>query len=611
MAPTIDHLRVDHVIHVIHEFVDADGAPHFVGEAGLITELKYDWGTGEITMTWNREGRAESMRFLRESTTGPGNGRMKQFFEMGEYVPAPIEGKRLIPGIGYVPEKPPMPELTSELIKTADRFDDAITRVWALASRTHFDDAEAQLLALVNAPDRGGPLEREAAERLCYYATQHAYDDDRTVHTWLRERGISMWYSYGAQATSGGEGAERATHIRAAERAFQDLDRKLNRPPSRPDDHTPTPMLPKSAVVPLAAAALLVSGLPRLKERKLADIALVGVPADIKGPDNPEARKANAGRLSWTFSDTYFWASMGSITKYKQKMAVAVLAPDASAAEVDDLAYSLDISYVDRKQIRRETVGSGALTVWEVRYEVNQDRELAYSYLYVDRSKRLAIVWHAVAKEAPLNEALAQLPRIAASFRLLRDPVALFAEMRDAPRKEAESRATKVSTVQAMLRREGHPMLVPGKPVLHHDAYLEWMSDPEPRYQLLVPLGRVRAAANGALVNRPRPLRNTAYDALPGTIGWREVDDGEWRFFNDDNAYLPLPGIDAALTAKQQDRNYVYFYYVATVRVEETDDERLLTSLSWFLNSVPEVQRRWRDGLLVGPGKPETDGARK
>ena len=132
------------------------------------------------------------------------------------------------------------------------------------------------------------------------------------------------------------------------------------------------------------------------------------------------------------------------------------------------------------------------------------------------------------------------------------------------------------------------------------------MSDPEPRYQLLVPLGKVRAAANGSVVNRPRPVRGIDSLAKNGTIGWREFTEDEWTFANGVNDYLPQKGIGALLAASQQDRNFVYFYYAATVRVEEQDDDVFLTSLKWFLDGVPDVQRRWREGKLVAPGKPET-----
>ena len=144
--------------------------------------------------------------------------------------------------------------------------------------------------------------------------------------------------------------------------------------------------------------------------------------------------------------------------------------------------------------------------------------------------------------------------------------------------------------------------------MLRSGVYVEWISDPEPRYQLLVPLGRVRAAANGSVMGRPRPIGARAGASsvpLAGTIGWREVDDGDWRFSNDENAYVPMTGTQSLLAAQQTDRGFVYFYYIETVRVEEETDDTRLTSLHWFLDGVSAVQRRWREGTLVGPGKPE------
>ena len=103
MALTIDHLSIDHVVHVIEAFTDARGAAHQVGEHGLIRVLAFDSRSGEISLTWERDGRQETMVFLLASRTGPGNGRMRQYFEVGDYVAAAIEGRRLIPGFGYAP----------------------------------------------------------------------------------------------------------------------------------------------------------------------------------------------------------------------------------------------------------------------------------------------------------------------------------------------------------------------------------------------------------------------------------------------------------------------------------------------------------------------------
>ncbi|QJR37535.1 hypothetical protein [Gemmatimonas groenlandica] len=229
MGITIDHLSVDHLISVIQDFTDARGAYHGVGEQGRIRELGFDGLTRMITVRWEREGQDDTMWFALASTTGPGNGRMREYFALGEYVRPDIEGKRWIPGVGHVPVMPDIPPVRNDVVRSYARYGDAMERVWALAARQRFDEAEEQVIAMLNAKDRRGDLCAPVASDLCAHARTHAFDLDLTVHHWLRERGISLWYAWGAQASSGGEGAARATDIRAAERAFLDLDRKLGR----------------------------------------------------------------------------------------------------------------------------------------------------------------------------------------------------------------------------------------------------------------------------------------------------------------------------------------------------------------------------------------------
>ncbi len=354
----------------------------------------------------------------------------------------------------------------------------------------------------------------------------------------------------------------------------------------------------------------MFSSQPRITERALADVAAISIPSNVKTENEGRYNDEEIGRLTFGFSSTYFWASMGSITTYRQLLVVSVMAPDASDAEYATVPRRMGISYEQRTRVQSRTIGTGTLTVTEGIYTRGSVTEPAHQFLYSDRARRLQLVWHAVKQDVDLATGITQVGRIASSFRMVRDPVTKFAAMRAAPLEDAEARAGKLATVQAMLKREGYTTLQPGKPVLRDGVYLEWMADPEPRYQLLVSLGRVPAAANGSVVDRPRPTHregNAARPSMAGTLGWREVVDGDWTFGNQDNDYLPLPGIGAALAAQQQDRGFVYFYYVATVRVEEENDDSVLTSLRWFLDGLPDVRRRWQEGALVSPGKPQDD----
>ncbi|MEO7996532.1 MAG: hypothetical protein ABI852_03760, partial [Gemmatimonadaceae bacterium] len=132
-----------------------------------------------------------------------------------------------VPNFGFVPIAPTLPPVADQMFTTDAHFEDGLNRVWALAGRKSFDEAEAQLMAIINASDSRGNNNYRAAESLCASARLHAFDDDRTVYSWLRDRGITLWYAWGSGATSGGEGFTRGLEIHKAERDFADLERKL------------------------------------------------------------------------------------------------------------------------------------------------------------------------------------------------------------------------------------------------------------------------------------------------------------------------------------------------------------------------------------------------
>jgi hypothetical protein len=366
----------------------------------------------------------------------------------------------------------------------------------------------------------------------------------------------------------------------------------------------------------LASLALACSAQPRLTERSLAGMAVVQVPHTLSdenkdrlyGDDGP-------GGLSFGFASTYLWASFGSVTAYRQHLVISLMAPDASDADYAALPRRLRISYEQRRTLTPRTFGSGSLATTAGLYVRGSVSEPAYLFHYSDRARRLQLVWHVIRKDVDLDSGIAQVQRMAGSFRIVHDPVAVLAEKREAPRQDAALRQGRLAKALAMLQREGYGTPVPGQPVLRSGVYLEWMASPEPRYQLLLPLGCVRAGAPGAVLQRPRPVAGapSSPDASPAAspsasqIGWREFDNGEWVFSNDHHAYLPFDGVARVLQARQQDPACVYFFAAATVRVEEEEDEARLRSLRWFLDSVPELQRRWRQGSLVAPGKPETN----
>jgi len=188
--------------------------------------------------------------------------------------------------------------------------------------------------------------------------------------------------------------------------------------------------------------------------------------------------------------------------------------------------------------------------------------------------------------------------RALADIAVIEIPRSVKEEMYKGLRDDQAGRLTfsfSTSMALEMLRREGYGTLQPGKPVLKNDVYVEWMSDPEPRYQLLLPLGRVRVPANDSRGSRPRPVR---LEQLAGSVGWREFVEGQWEFSNSENAYLPFAGIGAALAGENRDPAFVYFYYSATVRVEETEDDAAVVRTSQS-RLVPLVDDRVRRKLVA------------
>ena len=220
MGCVIDHLQTDHRVRVLQDFTDARGTRYVADETAILRAQDLDWAKQEIVLEWEREGRREKLHFALAAKDGPGNGRMRAYFALEDRVASPraASAKR---ATGQAPE---VPALSEELVRDAERYADALTRVWALAARRRFREAQEQVRAILATPDPyGGTLERLAGD-LVNLAVAHAQDDEDVVYQWLRERSIDLWYAWGSQATSGGEGAYRAQYIRAAEERLAQCD---------------------------------------------------------------------------------------------------------------------------------------------------------------------------------------------------------------------------------------------------------------------------------------------------------------------------------------------------------------------------------------------------
>lgn len=198
MATTIDHLRVDHRITVIREFEDAKGKRMYVGDTGVLTDMDWDQVQREIYLEIKCAVKKVRLVFSLTSKTGPGNGRMRDYFEIGEDVTQP----RIIPAF-HDPSKrqmiiPPPEKKSAPMNKTA----------WARAAQCtdgpdRLEEVEKEMLAAINHIGVAASIAEIYAERM--RAFQRAGNEPRAVAAF--KLAVDWMGNYAASATSGGEGA--------------------------------------------------------------------------------------------------------------------------------------------------------------------------------------------------------------------------------------------------------------------------------------------------------------------------------------------------------------------------------------------------------------------
>lgn len=343
--------------------------------------------------------------------------------------------------------------------------------------------------------------------------------------------------------------------------------------------------------------ALLGFGGDRLEERALGEVGSISLPARATAVGRGEAWDDDPARLYFRFAHEYGWASMGSGTAYRQVICVSLLAPDAGPADYERWPPRFEPLYADLAKQRQVALGGGRVTISAGRYAQNALDEPAHVYLYADPARRLQIAWHVVDADIAPEVALRLLLRMAASFTMRLDPVEKFAEMRGRGAREADRQAAAIRLARDTLADAGFGAAAPDRPVYSRGVYVEWMDEPEARFQLVRPLGLVRGARPPVVPPRLRDPDGRPRD-LVGSVGWRVYLDGEWVTDNRDNAYLPLPGIDRELARRHADETTTLYYFATTVRVEVADDETI-RSLGAFFEELPAVEQAWGTGVLV------------
>lgn len=198
MATTIDHLRVDHRITVIRDFVDAKGTMMRVGDCGVLTRIEWDQIRMLIVLEIQRDSGNVKLVFDVAAKAGPRNGRMRDYFEMGEDVTPP----RVIPGfhdpskrqmIIPPPLKNPAPMNSTSWARQAQSTD----------GPDRLEAVEKEMLAAIDHIGVSGSIAEIYAERM--RAFQRAGNKARAEAAF--KLAVHWMNSYAASATSGGEGA--------------------------------------------------------------------------------------------------------------------------------------------------------------------------------------------------------------------------------------------------------------------------------------------------------------------------------------------------------------------------------------------------------------------
>ena len=198
MALSIDHLRVDHRITVIREFEDAKGKRMYVGDTGVLTGMDWDQVQREIYLEIKCAAKKVRLVFSLTSKTGPGNGRMRDYFEIGEDVTPP----RVIPAFHDQSKRqmiiPPPEKKAAPMNKTG----------WARAAQStdgpdRLEAVEKEMLASINRIGVAASIAEIYAERM--RAFQRAGNEKRAIAAF--KLAVDWMGNYASSATSGGEGA--------------------------------------------------------------------------------------------------------------------------------------------------------------------------------------------------------------------------------------------------------------------------------------------------------------------------------------------------------------------------------------------------------------------
>ena len=183
---------------MLRDFTDAAGITLRAGESGVICGLSLDQIRMEIHIEIERASGKVALRFPLKAPTGPRNGHMKEFFELGEDVSSP----RIIPAfhdqslremIVPPPENIPGPRNDSAWDRAANSTD----------GPDQLKDIEEEIRKAFPHIGAAASIAEIYAQRM--RAFQRAGNEPRAIAAF--KLAVDWMGTYAGWATSGGEGA--------------------------------------------------------------------------------------------------------------------------------------------------------------------------------------------------------------------------------------------------------------------------------------------------------------------------------------------------------------------------------------------------------------------
>ena len=199
MSATIDHLRVDHRVTVLRDFTDAAGITLRAGESGVICGLSFDQIRREIYIQIERASGKVTLTFSANAKTGPGNGHMREYFEMGEDVTMP----RVLPIHRSPSERTMIVPPPSRDESSSSSGPDWWRKALALEAAGKDTEAEQAIRQAVPHVGAASSIAEMYARRMRMF--QRAGDEPRAIAAF--KKAVDWMGTYAGWATSGGEGA--------------------------------------------------------------------------------------------------------------------------------------------------------------------------------------------------------------------------------------------------------------------------------------------------------------------------------------------------------------------------------------------------------------------